>query len=231
MIPYYIEVIENSKVESIRSSMNILDLNIFIDKIAEIMFNYNKRYSSFNNFYNNKTVNVYFFYENLWQEFNFHNHIHLIFDKYTSLVNQHNGHNNITYELINDDEYTLYFDACCTYKPIHISSGVVLYKNNQEIWQDSIIINENATINYAMYEGLIIGLRKALELNIKNIIIKSSNDLVIKQMNGFFKVKSENIKNNYILAKNIEKEFNYIIFIHCTKDENKRANDLAQIRF
>lgn len=50
------------------------------------------------------------------------------------------------------------------------------------------------TNNYAEYRGLIAGLAKAVELGAKDVEFIMDSELVIKQMNGEYKVKSDNVK-------------------------------------
>ena len=47
----------------------------------------------------------------------------------------------------------------------------------------------NATNNEAEYTGLIAGLQKALELEYQNVAVFGDSELVVKQLNGLYRVK------------------------------------------
>src|SRR5205823_2026062 len=51
-----------------------------------------------------------------------------------------------------------------------------------------------ATNNVAEYRGLIAGLEKALELGVSELEVVSDSELVVKQMQGDFKVKNETLR-------------------------------------
>ena len=73
--------------------------------------------------------------------------------------------------------------------------------------EDGEIIHEHAeflgvhTNNYAEYRGLIAGITKVLELNGTEAEFVMDSELVIKQMTGVYKVKSESVKDLYEDAK------------------------------
>jgi probable phosphoglycerate mutase len=51
-----------------------------------------------------------------------------------------------------------------------------------------------ATNNVAEYRGLIAGLEKALELGVPELEVVSDSELVVKQMQGDYKVKNETLR-------------------------------------
>ena len=73
------------------------------------------------------------------------------------------------------------------------------------------------------------GLEKALDLGIKELSVEGDSLLVIKQMKGEFKVKSENLYTLYDVAKGLEYRFNSITFSHIYRSSNKRADELSNL--
>ena len=128
-----------------------------------------------------------------------------------------------------DIEFKLQFDGCSKGNPGLAGSGSVIYQINQEIWSDSTFLGDKLTNNYAEYMGLIIGLQQASKMNITNLIVEGDSMLVIKQMNGEYKVNSENIIHLYKQAKILETEFENISFSHIYRNNNKRADLLSNI--
>jgi ribonuclease HI len=122
--------------------------------------------------------------------------------------------------------YVLFFDGCSKGNPGIAGSGAVIYKDNEEIWSKSEFLDKQ-TNNYAEYKGLIAGLEYAVEKEIKSLIVKGDSMLVIKQMCGVYKVKSENLVNLYEHALELKDQFESIEFIHVYREENVRADELA----
>ena len=122
--------------------------------------------------------------------------------------------------------YVLFFDGCSKGNPGIAGSGAVIYKDNEEIWSKSEFLDKQ-TNNYAEYKGLIAGLEYAVEKEIKSLIVKGDSMLVIKQMCGVYKVKSENLVDLYERALELKNQFESIEFIHVYREENVRADELA----
>jgi ribonuclease HI len=75
--------------------------------------------------------------------------------------------------------------------------------------------------------GLILGLKKSCELDIKNLIIKGDSLLIINQLNGTFSVKSDNLKPLYNEAKKSLLNFENVQYIHVKRNNNAAADELA----
>ena len=127
--------------------------------------------------------------------------------------------------------FNLYFDGSSKNNPGRGGAGAVLYqkneKENTEIFALSHFVGENVTNNVAEYTGLIIGLAECLKIGVKNLCVKGDSLLVIQQMRGVYKVKSENLKGLYTQAKDLASQFETIEFIHVYREENKRADELS----
>ena len=123
--------------------------------------------------------------------------------------------------------YLLQFDGCSKGNPGRSACGAVLYKNETEIWSGSKFLGYNETNNYAEYMGLIIGLNKAIDLNIRDLVVEGDSMLVIKQMTGKNKVKSSNIIELHKLAMELQLKFSSIMFHHIYRENNKRADELC----
>lgn len=122
--------------------------------------------------------------------------------------------------------YVLFFDGCAKGNPGFAGSGAVMYKDDEEIWSKSEYL-EKQTNNYAEYCGLIMGLQYAVEKEIKNLIVNGDSMLVIKQMTGAYKVHSPNLIELYNEAIRLKAQFDTINFQHVYREDNKRADELA----
>jgi ribonuclease HI len=124
----------------------------------------------------------------------------------------------------------LRFDGGSRGNPGKSGCGFVIHKsktNDTQIYSDCCYLGDNQTNNYAEYNGIIMGLEKAIKLNIKSIIIEGDSLLVINQLLGKWKVKSENIKILHEKADNLLKMFDYYTLTHIPRSKNKIADELA----
>jgi ribonuclease HI len=128
-----------------------------------------------------------------------------------------------------DFDYKLFFDGASKGNPGLAGAGAVIYQCEKEIWHGYKFIGEKATNNEAEYNGLIIGLNKAIELNIKSLLVNGDSLLVINQMTGKYKCHSQNLLPFYNSAKELSKKFEAIQFQHIYRDFNKRADELSNI--
>jgi ribonuclease HI len=126
-----------------------------------------------------------------------------------------------------NDTYTLFFDGCSKGNPGNAGAGAVIYKNDIEIYNLSKYVGKNKTNNIAEYTGLIIGLTEAVNQNIKQLDVRGDSELIIKQMNNEYKVKSTNIIQLHKNAKKLTKSFDEITFSHVYRNDNIRADELA----
>jgi len=145
-----------------------------------------------------------------------------------------------TPDVVKKYPFKLKFDGCSKGNPGLAGAGAVLYLNDdddkndnnsslEEIWATSQFIGTKVTNNEAEYNGLIIGLKRAIEMNIKELNVEGDSLLVIKQMLGEYNVKSENLFKLYNEAKECQKQFKNITFTHIYRNQNKRADQLSNL--
>ena len=129
-----------------------------------------------------------------------------------------------------EDTPILRFDGGSRGNPGRAGCGFVILtskSNDTPICYDYKYLGNNVTNNYAEYNGLIMGLEDVIKHNIKNIIIEGDSLLVINQLLGKWKVKSENLKSLYEKASTLLKEFDNYTLKHIPRSENKKADKLA----
>ena len=86
----------------------------------------------------------------------------------------------------------------------------------------------NNTNNEAEYIGMIEGLKLAIDCGYRNILVQGDSKLVINQVEGIWKCKSDKLKSLLKEAKDtIKGNFDNITFSHIYRCDNKRADELA----
>lgn len=125
------------------------------------------------------------------------------------------------------DNYLLQFDGACRGNPGNCGCGYVIYKNGISIKENNIFLHCKNTNNFAEYMGFIYGITEALQLNITTLHIQGDSQLVLKQVQGLWKVKSDNLKEKHDLACNLLRKFEIVTFEHIERKKNKIADALA----
>ncbi len=125
------------------------------------------------------------------------------------------------------NKFLLRFDGCSKGNPGISGAGAVIYHNEKEIWSGSKFIGYNESNNFAEYSGLILGLKKAFKFGIKELDVEGDSMVVIKQMNGEFKVNSMNLIELNKIANDLKNNFEKITFKHIYRENNTRADELS----
>lgn len=97
-----------------------------------------------------------------------------------------------------------------------------------EVFAESVFVGHRATNNEAEYTGLILGLTEALKRGITTeLLVRGDSQLVIRQMQGKYKVNSPKLAPLHQCVTNLASQFAKIEFEHVYRDNNKRADALS----
>ncbi|BCU67239.1 hypothetical protein HS7_06760 [Sulfolobales archaeon HS-7] len=88
-----------------------------------------------------------------------------------------------------------------------------------------------STNNVAEYMGLICLLKSMLSRNVRNAQIFGDSQLVIKQINGKYKIKAERILPLFNEAVSLKKNFDNISFIWVPREMNSDADFLTRMAY
>jgi probable phosphoglycerate mutase len=83
------------------------------------------------------------------------------------------------------------------------------------------------TNNYAEYSGLLGILRWAIENNVRQVRVVSDSELMVKQLQGKYKVSSPAIRPLYDEAKKMTRQLEGFEIRHTLRAGNKEADELA----
>lgn len=84
-----------------------------------------------------------------------------------------------------------------------------------------------ATNNVAEYRGLIAALAAAIELGARSLEVLADSELMVRQMNGVYKVKNERLKPLFAEAKALAAQLPRFRIVHVPREENREADRLA----
>lgn len=120
----------------------------------------------------------------------------------------------------------LFCDGASRGNPGPGAYGFVLYQDELVIFEEGKKLGA-VTNNIAEYTGLIKGLEAALARGATGITVKSDSELMVRQLNGIYKVKTPHIKVLFDEAQTLLKKFSSTHILHIRREENKRADKLC----
>lgn len=85
------------------------------------------------------------------------------------------------------------------------------------------------TNNVAEYTALVRGLHAALALKAGKLIVRADSELVVRQLNGIYKVKSPDLRPLYEQAVSVIRQIGEVTISHVYRSNNARADQLANL--
>jgi len=83
------------------------------------------------------------------------------------------------------------------------------------------------TNNEAEYRAIIAGLQKAVSLGAREVELKSDSELVVRQINGSYRVKAPALKPLYQQVKKLQGFVERLTITHISRRQNTKADRLA----
>lgn len=120
----------------------------------------------------------------------------------------------------------IYSDGASKGNPGKASIGAVFILDGEEIAQISKAIG-TATNNIAEYTALLEALKLAGQMGFTHIEVRADSELMIRQLNGIYKVKNPDIAVLYQQIQILKMDFSSISFKHVRREQNTRADYLA----
>jgi ribonuclease HI len=87
------------------------------------------------------------------------------------------------------------------------------------------------TNNQAEYQAIIAALEAAIRLGARQVELKSDSELVVKQLNGQYRVKKTTLKSLYQRVKELTNQFEDFTITHIPRQQNTEADKLANTAF
>ena len=121
---------------------------------------------------------------------------------------------------------TVYVDGAAKGNPGPAGIGVRLELQGIVLSEHSEYIG-TATNNVAEYKALIYGLEIARRYRVTRVNVISDSELMVRQLNGEYKVKNENLLPLYRSARELAGSFEEFRIRHVSRTENQHADRLA----
>ncbi len=121
----------------------------------------------------------------------------------------------------------IYTDGAARGNPGEAAAAAVIYDQEDKLLEQHSRYLGKATNNVAEYQALILGLKRAQEMGAAQVEIFADSQLVVKQMQGQYRVKHPGLKPLFIQAQRLAGAFDKITFNFIPREKNKAADALA----
>lgn len=123
--------------------------------------------------------------------------------------------------------FYLYADGASRGNPGDAGYGALITDGNGRIVAEIRGYLGKTTNNVAEYQALIHGLKKALALGIPNIRVLMDSQLVVRQIQGSYRVRQPHLKPLHNQAKQLLAKFLQSQVQCIPREKNERADELA----
>ena len=128
----------------------------------------------------------------------------------------------------------IYTDGGSRGNPGPSAAGVVFCNEKKQCFKKySEYLGDNLTNNEAEYRAVIFAFQKFKAVFGKKltknteITLKSDSELLIKQLNGEYKILDSKIQSLFLKAWNLKIDFKKVKFVLVSREKNKEADGLA----
>jgi ribonuclease HI len=121
---------------------------------------------------------------------------------------------------------TMHIDGASRGNPGPAAYAVVLARPGLPVVEEADTIGK-ATNNVAEYTALVEGLQLATELGVNRLSVFSDSELMVKQMNGLYRVKNPELLDLYNAARKLAAGFEKLTLTHVRREQNARADAIG----
>jgi len=125
-----------------------------------------------------------------------------------------------------DTRATLYSDGASRGNPGPAGAGAVLvFAGGRQVRLGRYLGVQ--TNNVAEYQGVIIGMERALELGVTDLSIKADSMLAMMQLRGEWKLKNEGLRPLFEKARSLAARFRSVSYAHIPREQNAAADEMS----
>ncbi len=131
------------------------------------------------------------------------------------------------YRNLEEGTWSLFCDGASRGNPGLAGAGAVLLNPRGEAAAQLARFLGETTNNVAEYQALILGLKEAARLGARKLKVFADSELLVRQLNGQYRVKSPHLLPLWRLAQNELQNFESVSLAHVPRAQNHLADDLA----
>lgn len=125
--------------------------------------------------------------------------------------------------------FKLFTDGGSRGNPGPAATGYFLFDRKDKLVNFGGEYIGSTTNNIAEYLALLRGIKLAKKHEVDSLTCYLDSELVVKQLNGEYKVKNENIKPLYEKVIDFKDKFEELAFIHIPREKNAFADRMVNI--
>lgn len=125
------------------------------------------------------------------------------------------------------DTITIYTDGGSRGNPGPSAAGYVILDYRQQVIAEGGEYLGVTTNNQAEYQGVRLGLEKAIELQYTRVDFKIDSMLVVNQMKGLYKIKNRELWPIHERIRQLMKQFDKVTFSHVPREFNQLADGMV----
>ncbi len=125
------------------------------------------------------------------------------------------------------DNVIIYTDGASRGNPGDASLGLVVYdENKSDVFEYAESLGTQ-TNNFAEYMAVVKALQLCVENGVKGLTLRSDSQLLVRQLQGQYKVKSPGLKPLFLKCKESLTQLSQVKIEHVLRGDNKKADELA----
>ncbi len=126
-------------------------------------------------------------------------------------------------------KFRAYIDGAARGNPGPAGAGVWIEPRGEEGAEEHFEALGRTTNNVAEYRALLMALARAAELGAEDVEILSDSELLVRQINGHYRVKADHLKPLVSEAVRRAKGFRRFSIAHVRREQNRNADRLANL--
>jgi len=121
---------------------------------------------------------------------------------------------------------TIFTDGASRNNPGEAGAGICILRDGESLEKIARYLG-TTTNNIAEYKAAIIGLEHAVKLGASTVKLHADSELMVKQLNGQYKVKNEGLRPLFLKAKELIAKIGNVEVKYIPREMNKEADALA----
>ena len=123
----------------------------------------------------------------------------------------------------------IYIDGACKGNPGPGGIGIAVHDENRDLLKQYCQFIPHCTNNEAEYTALLKALEAAHRLGAGRVCVYSDSLLLVRQFNGQYKVKKENLRASLEKIRQKASHFESVSLRHIPREQNELADSLANL--
>jgi len=130
-------------------------------------------------------------------------------------------------DTLNENKVIIHTDGAARGNPGPAAIGIIIKDENGKLIARISRCIGTTTNNQAEYQAIITALEKAISLSVKHVVLKSDSELVIKQINGQYKIKNMALRPLYQRVVHLIGSLESFSISYIPREQNAAADALA----